>query len=1418
MSEVLNMDGGSETGLEEEYKQIDLIKTEVCDTDSSQMIVCPLCSETSPDIHQHVRDIHSSIYCIKCRICSRMEHRGCFKCGQSIEDDDLANMVVKDEPMDILEVEHDFDLQDGKVGVTSGRSLKSPIQCNLCSEWFNSKDADLVHQVFVHGLLYCVLCDSLLNNESEKVGHDRNAHQVFKCAQCSQAFQSQADYNKHREQDHEMFCCKFCDYIFPEHQRISHMFRSHKLKINQDEEKIDTFLHPDFQLITFDKNSNKSKCKLCDKDIVNGKLFNHIRYYHNCSTGPTIQNLTAVGFKLTNNPLKNPPKQIQSKHPSKDEITLIFPLNKKSENPPKYECWVCKEEQDDYGGHMSLEHGLMRCRVEGDCHAFLGGVVERRRHELEMHADKSYPCSVCGVGFENLFDLMSHRLEEHKMQTCPLCDSIILTSVEHFGNHVMQFHHIKNKALINDAKRNPILTKLLNASLVVFNKEEMIVECKLCISEILDVGRGAAKLWQHLERIHKVKLPHEVFLPLFNGSEFCYKNHCNMQDDEKLSVKSKFDCFLEEGIKEDVEITVGEEGSVMVKKIDQTEKPNKVKKKVKRKNPRKKEINSPCIVCGKAFDDSISLQNHLLRDHINYGAGGSRNRKASESCEEAIVIPDDSDKEDDDIVDDDDDIEIDEEHYSINHVEVNLGIGDDDHLDESDFCHVVDDNVCIIDSEDDVGEEEEIDDDEESEYNAIQELNDNEHDMNDDASNLNTSPSKLTDEDLDGEVSGEIVGDVGKAPVFLKCDVCGVILTSILAFTTHMKKRHKDSDQEKNKPFVCDICQQGFYFQSSLNSHKSKAHLETSGDTFRCPFCPSVTNSKNGMRRHLRNSHKTTEYINDELSYKCKFCEEMFWSVSERTKHVADKHKEANGDLEKCFVCFHISPNRHALRRHFQRMHPQEPLFENVSFKCGDCGLLFPQRPMLTAHIKETHPKAVAFQCAYCPQQFRSKKSMAGHVNKHKRENLPESTVTFTCNICGKEFGKKRSLMAHFSTTHTEKGKKGFVCRICKERLESGAERSVHYKLVHPDMKPFQCSVCGSGFTTKSSLYNHRMTHVSGKQFSCQYCGKEFSRRDCFNEHLLIHVGPRHRCPHCPKEFVQKSNLKRHVRIHLGIKPYKCEFCEMTFSDKGACNSHQRTHTGEEREACPVCNVVFSKKQKLRYHMRLHTGEGLENCHICGKTFTHQYALNSHLKMHSRSSGHMCQVCKKYISSPAQLLKHVNKHSDLKLNCDQCGKKFSLSKLLNRHIMAVHEKVKGFCCSTPQCEAAFFELTKIRQHIQEVHSNKNPIYGIHFLDQYNENPTLDPEAFNQDEDDLPLLYDVLDQDIDNCVLGQKKGKGKQKKEKVKVKVKKTKGLKAKDESGFESDSDGGMFDDIEDLNQQNEEQLVKTEPTEEEVA
>lgn len=70
-------------------------------------------------------------------------------------------------------------------------------------------------------------------------------------------------------------------------------------------------------------------------------------------------------------------------------------------------------------------------------------------------------------------------------------------------------------------------------------------------------------------------------------------------------------------------------------------------------------------------------------------------------------------------------------------------------------------------------------------------------------------------------------------------------------------------------------------------------------------------------------------FAEEELSFKCKKCGEMFFSNNDRMFHMIEKHKECQ-DIVTCHMCVHIAPNKHALRRHFLRMHPRNE-FRNFS-------------------------------------------------------------------------------------------------------------------------------------------------------------------------------------------------------------------------------------------------------------------------------------------------------------------------------------------------------------------------------------------------------------------------------------------------------------------------------------------------------
>ena len=116
------------------------------------------------------------------------------------------------------------------------------------------------------------------------------------------------------------------------------------------------------------------------------------------------------------------------------------------------------------------------------------------------------------------------------------------------------------------------------------------------------------------------------------------------------------------------------------------------------------------------------------------------------SQEEAML---DDEMEEDGEEDEEPDIQIDEEHYSINHVEVNIAEKSTEPLNESDYCPIIDDSICIVDQNE---EEEEMHEDEEEE--------DDEEEDHPPEEREQQQPMAM-----------EVVGEVGKAPIYLKCQV-----------------------------------------------------------------------------------------------------------------------------------------------------------------------------------------------------------------------------------------------------------------------------------------------------------------------------------------------------------------------------------------------------------------------------------------------------------------------------------------------------------------------------------------------------------------------------------------------------------------------------------------------------------------------
>mmetsp|Transcript_8221 Transcript_8221/g.10213 ORF Transcript_8221/g.10213 Transcript_8221/m.10213 type:complete len:300 (+) Transcript_8221:2-901(+) len=190
----------------------------------------------------------------------------------------------------------------------------------------------------------------------------------------------------------------------------------------------------------------------------------------------------------------------------------------------------------------------------------------------------------------------------------------------------------------------------------------------------------------------------------------------------------------------------------------------------------------------------------------------------------------------------------------------------------------------------------------------------------------------------------------------------------------------------------------------------------------------------------------------------------------------------------KCTECDKTYKSLGGLKIH-QRLH------DGRHVTCGICNKKFAKQYTLDAHMGTHDPKFIcdykgcnkkcptksalkrhkiihtdkAFKCFYCDKKFDRKSAQLNHQKIHLNMDKP-----FKCNECGSHFKFKKSLTKHILSKHTSDDKKPYHCHYnnCGKPFISLIELTNHF-LIHENIKPFSCHICGLRAANKSGIDAH---------------------------------------------------------------------------------------------------------------------------------------------------------------------------------------------------------------------------------------------------------------------------------------------------------------------------------------------------------
>lgn len=164
----------------------------------------------------------------------------------------------------------------------------------------------------------------------------------------------------------------------------------------------------------------------------------------------------------------------------------------------------------------------------------------------------------------------------------------------------------------------------------------------------------------------------------------------------------------------------------------------------------------------------------------------------------------------------------------------------------------------------------------------------------------------------------------------------------------------------------------------------------------------------------------------------------------------------------------------------------------------------------------------IAFPCKYCDLVFPNYRALKSHTRTHL------GLSPYKCNLCSYSSADKSTLIRHL---RTHNGERPFQCRVCDFAFTTKANcerhvRKKHGKIIKEDVE------MAIGYN-KYVSENSTMDSFHSPDTVCKYCGVDFKFFRALKHHLRSHSSCRQKpfqCTRCDVGFSTKANCIRHIQ------------------------------------------------------------------------------------------------------------------------------------------------------------------------------------------------------------------------------------------------------------------------------------------------